>query len=110
MKRWFLILVIMAMLPAWYDASASGPPPSASHDPVLSTSRDDHSSSKVQRFVDEDGDGLNDLVSDSDGDGIPNGRGIGHAQFGTTRPAQIDIGISAHGSGMSSGRGKGGGR
>jgi len=33
-----------------------------------------NSSSRRLRFVDEDGDGLNDLIVDSNGDGIPDGR------------------------------------
>ncbi|MEI7695634.1 MAG: hypothetical protein WCI64_08335 [Chlorobium sp.] len=33
-----------------------------------------NSSSRKLRFVDEDGDGLNDLIIDSNGDGIPDGR------------------------------------
>jgi hypothetical protein len=34
----------------------------------------ENESPKKLRFIDENGDGLNDLIQDSDGDGIPDGR------------------------------------
>ncbi len=50
-----------------------------------------------QQFIDADGDGLNDLIIDSNGDGIPDGRmrdgsgrGYGNAQGNRTRQQGVD--------------------
>ena len=62
------------------------------------------------RFVDADGDGLNDLVPDSDGDGIPDGRlrngfmrnATSHVQQGNSnRQQQLSTGNSNGGEGGS---------
>ncbi len=42
-------------------------------------------SPKKLQFLDEDGDGLNDLIRDSDGDGIPDGRMCDGAGYGFGR-------------------------
>ena len=107
MKRWFVIFALASMLPTWHDATASGASP---REPELSGLQKGRGGGKILRFVDADGDGLNDLVSDSDGDGIPNGSGVGHDRFGATRPAQGDGGIPASGSGGDSRKSRGGGR
>lgn len=107
MKQWFVIFALASLLPAWHDAAASGPP---SREPQWSDAQKGQGGGKFLRFVDADGDGLNDLVSDSDGDGIPNDSGFGHDRFGAIRPAQGDAGIPASGSGANSRKGKGGGR
>lgn len=57
----FFLLVVLLVFPSLADARAqdSNPDPDADQD--------------LCRFIDEDGDGFNDLAPDADGDGIPNG-------------------------------------
>ena len=107
MKRRLIIFAFAALLPAWHDAAASGAPP---REPESLDAQKAQGGARIQRFVDADGDGLNDLVSDSDGDGIPNGSGFGHDRFGATRPAQGDGRMPTRGSGANSRKSKGGGR
>jgi hypothetical protein len=106
MKRWFVIFALASLLPAWHDAAAAE---ATSREPGSSGARQGRGD-VIQRFVDEDGDGLNDLVADSDGDGIPNENGFGHAGFGSSRPAQGEGGVPASGSAPDSRKSKGGGR
>ncbi len=69
-----------------------------------------------QRFIDADGDGLNDLIKDSNGDGIPDGRmrdgsgrGYGATQGNRTRQG-AGVGAVINNTGQrSGGTGSGGG-
>ena len=60
MKRTLTILVMLAALGLWAGA-------------VLAQAPDNGHGFGVRGFVDENGDGFNDLAPDADGDGIPNG-------------------------------------
>ncbi len=54
-----LAILLTALLAVGANAQDSGP--------------DSNNGNAVCRFIDEDGDGFNDLAPDADGDGIPNG-------------------------------------
>jgi len=68
---------------------------------------------KKLRFLDENGDGLNDLVRDSDGDGVPDGKLCNGAGYGGGRGAfywQGGGGVMRNGAGTGGfGRGYGNG-
>ncbi len=63
---------------------------------------------KKLQFLDENGDGLNDLVRDSDGDGVPDGRICNGSGYGVGRGAAYWQGGGGAGNG-GSGRGYGSG-
>jgi hypothetical protein len=107
MKRWFGIFAVTALLPTWLDAAAAGTAP---HEPESSSAHQGRGGGAIQRFVDEDGDGLNDLVSDSDGDGIPNESGYGYDHSDATHPSHGTAGMPASGSGMGGGNSRSAGR
>ncbi len=67
---------------------------------------------KNVRFLDNNGDGLNDLLQDSDGDGIPDGRMCNGSGAGAGRGAffQQGEGGMIHGAGRGFGNGFGQGR
>ncbi len=69
--------------------------------------RGDRTQKKV-RFLDKNGDGLNDLIQDSDGDGIPDGRICNGSGYGAGRGAfsrQGGGGMKIDGAGRGSGKG-----
>ena len=81
---------------------------------VVDGCRGDGGQKKV-RFLDENGDGLNDLLQDSDGDGIPDGRMCNGSGYGAGRGAfyrqggggmMIDGAGRGFGNGFRQGRGR----
>ncbi len=62
MRHWIILIPgVLGFLLGWGSASAQDSEPP------------EDSAQVICRFVDEDGDGFNDLAPDADGDGIPNG-------------------------------------
>lgn len=58
-----MVLILAALLIAFLAVGANAQDAESAHD----------NGGGVCRFIDEDGDGFNDLAPDADGDGIPNG-------------------------------------
>lgn len=56
-----------------------------------STAASNSKNTQQMRFVDEDGDGYNDLAPDHDGDGIPNGLDPDYAESQRQRHRFIDL-------------------
>lgn len=115
MKQWFSILLFTAMLSVPHVAFAAGDQPTPTRVSKESGEPEQPEKRRFQRFVDEDGDGLNDLVRDNDGDGIPNGHGIGNGgshRYGSGAEwKQGAQGVRrGQGSGMGSSGSRGGGK
>jgi len=114
LKRRFVFLFVMVMLlPVLHDAFGAGTPPASPHAVRPSELPEAQDDGKYQRFVDKDGDGLNDLVSesDSDGDGIPNRSGYSQYRYGPIRSIPPGGVMRGHSPGMGPMRGAGrGGR
>lgn len=115
MKRCYAIALLSAAALTLMQLPVSGAEPSKATAGI-----ERHDSGRRLRFVDEDGDGLNDLVPDSDGDGIPNGgegkRAVSDRaleelfHYGTNLPHQQDRDASvspAGGAGAAQSRGGG---
>lgn len=107
----YLTLFIMVLLVP-YDACAAAGTGVALQGTAASGESEQPPKRRFQRFVDEDGDGLNDLVSDSDCDGLPNGKGPGYGRhrFGAGSALPGAGMMRGKGQGMGSGSGRGGGR
>ena len=110
----FVTLVLSAFTFTW-EAFADEPVTMRQQPSRLSAECRGDGAPKKLRFLDENGDGLNDLVRDSDGDGVPDGRICNGSGYGGGRGAfywQGGGGAGNGGSGRGYGRGfrQGGGR
>ena len=80
----FVVLALSVVSFAW-EAMAEEPVIIKPQQSILSTECRRSGMQKKVQFLDKNGDGLNDLLQDSDGDGIPDGRICNGSGYGAGR-------------------------